>query len=421
MRLLVILILLSGCLSQAPPEAVSKTVLDNGIVVLLKENPGDIVAIKLIINAGQWSEGEDKGTRNFLQQVLLKGTAKRSAEELALETESLGIQLSASAAEDYADITAVATKERFFEALEILNDVAANPAFPLSEVEKERRLILAAIEAREDNPFNAGHDLFLSTLYGSSSYGTSVLGEGEIVAKLPLERLRAFYTEQYVPSNMVLAIVGGVKKDTALREVRKTFGTLAGEKAQASTTRESVKKGEKARKTKELAQAVVLVGYPAPEITSEDYPALKLANAVLGDGMSSRLFQELRDKQGLAYAVGSFYPSRKGESYIAAYIGTAPENADVVVELLTLEFENLKKGVPLDEVSKAKKKLVGNFKLSHESNAEQAFYLAWYETLGLGYEFDSEYPQLIEKVTPEDIARVAEKYFNDPVVAVVGP
>lgn len=423
MRVLVfLLVLLSGCLSAAPQGEVSKVVLDNGMVVLVKENPGsEIVAFKLLVGVGQWSESEDKGIRNFVQQVLLKGTGKRSAEELALETESLGIRLSASASEDYADITAAATRERFSEALEILYDIAANPAFPPAEVEKERRLILEAIKSREDNPFDAGHDLFLGTLYGSSSYGTSVLGEDGAVRELQRRELLDFYTENYVPGNMVLTIVGSVDKDRAVRDVRRAFGALKGEKAQKAGTSQTVRKGVRAHRTRELAQAVLFVGYPAPKMSSQDYAALKLANAILGDGMSSRLFQELREKRGLAYAVGSFYPSRMQTSYITAYIGTAPGNRDEVVELITREFEELKKGIPEDEVSKGRKKLIGNFKLNHESSQDQAFYLAWYEIVGLGYEFDEEYPRLVENVTPEDIARAAKEYFNDPVVAVVGP
>jgi predicted Zn-dependent peptidase len=421
-KLLFLLVLLSGCLSAAPQGEISKTVLDNGMVLLLKENRGsEIVAFKLLIGAGLWSEGEDKGIRNFIQQVLLKGTGKRSAEQLALETESLGIQLSASAAEDYADITIVATKERFDEALEILYDVATNPAFSQDEIEKERRLILEALNSREDNPFNAGHDLFLRTLYGTSPYGTSVLGQEETVKKLQRDEFLAFYNENYVPSNMVLTVVGNMNKDKAVREIRKSFGTLEGKKIQGFETLQAVNRGTKSQKTKELAQAIAFIGYPAPEMSAEDYAALKLANTVLGSGMSSRLFQELRDKRGLAYVVGSFYPSRKQASYITAYIGTAPENKDKVVDLIVAEFEKLKKGAPEEEVKKAKMKLIGNFKLNHESNKDQAFYLGWYEIVGRGYEFDEEYPRLVEKATPEDVARVAEKYFNDPVVAVVAP
>jgi predicted Zn-dependent peptidase len=421
-KLLFLLIILSGCLSAAPQGETSKTVLDNGMVVLLKENTGsEIVAFKLLIGAGLWSEGEDKGIRNFIQQVLLKGTGKRSAEELALETESLGIELSASAAEDYADITVVATKERFDEALEILYDVATNPAFPPGEVEKERRIILEALKSREDSPFNAAHDLFLRTLYGGSPYGTNVLGEEGTVKELRRDELLAFYKDNYVPSNMVLAIVGNMNKDKAVRDIRKSFGNLEGKKTQGFETPQAGRGGKKAQKTKELAQAIAFIGYPAPEMSSPDYAALKLTNAILGSGMSSRLFQELRDKRGLAYAVGSFYPSRKQPSYITAYIGTAPENKDEVVDLIIGEFENMKRGAPEAEVEKAKKKLIGNFKLNHESNKDQAFYLAWYEIVGMGYEFDEEYPSLVEKATPEDVARVAEKYFNDPVVAVVAP
>jgi len=174
---------------------------------------------------------------------------------------------------------------------------------------------------------------------------------------------------------------------------------------------------------KELQAAWMIIGYPAPSVDSDDYPILKLINTILGGGMSSRFFVELRDKRGLAYDTSSFFPSREGPSHFVGYIITSPENVEQAKEGMLEEIERLKTELVSDEeLEKAKKYLIGSFALAHQRNKDQAWYLGWYETMGAGYEFDAKYPEQIETVTKEDIMEVANKYFTEAhIVSILMP
>jgi zinc protease len=166
----------------------------------------------------------------------------------------------------------------------------------------------------------------------------------------------------------------------------------------------------------------LIVGYPAPPVASPDYPAMKVLNAILGGGMSSRLFSELRDKRALAYSTGSFYPSRAEESHLVTYIIALPDNAEAARQgILEIIKEIQERGVPQEELERAKSYVIGNYRIEHETTERRAWYLGWYETLGVGYQMDAYYPQLIQAVTAEDIQRVAQKYLQQYVLSLVGP
>ncbi len=297
-----------------------------------------------------------------------------------------------------------------------------NSVFDPEEIEKERNIVLAEIKFQEDNMFEKTHKLFLKTLYDGHPYGSPLSGGEETVSKLDRESLVDFYKKYYTPNNMVLVIVGNVKSEEAISIVKESFKGFESKETPPIPILK-VKSPEKkdVREKKEREQLFILIGYLGPEIQSKEYPALKVLNSILGVGMSSRLFVELRDKRGLAYEVGSFYPSRRYESYLTSYIATTPQNELEVEKYILEEFEKTKKNITMEELERGKKKLIGLYIIRHESNKDQAWFLAWYETLGIGYGYDEEYLTDIEKVTAEDVLQVANKYLEVPVIARVGP
>jgi zinc protease len=169
-------------------------------------------------------------------------------------------------------------------------------------------------------------------------------------------------------------------------------------------------------------QAHVLLGYLAPPVDAPDHVALKVANGALGGGMSSRLFRTLRDEEGLAYSVGSAYPTRRGASRVVLHIGTAPQNVAAAEAGLRREVERLAgEPVPEDELERAKAYLSGSFVLDRRTNGRQSFYLAFYEAMGVGAEYVMRYPSLLEAVEATDVLRVARRHLVEPAVVVVGP
>jgi predicted Zn-dependent peptidase len=208
-----------------------------------------------------------------------------------------------------------------------------------------------------------------------------------------------------------------------LAEAREAFGDLApgaGEPAlPPAPARPAVSRIAEARPTE---QAHVVVGWLAPPVSHPDFGPLRVLDALLGGGMSSRLFNALREREGLAYAVGSYYPSRRAASRLVAQIGTAPANAPRAEQGILAEAERLREEpVPGEELDRAKAQLTGGFELDLRTNARQALYRGLFESLGVGHGFVSSYRGLVEAVTPADVQRAARRYLVDHAVAVVGP
>ncbi|MBE9126993.1 insulinase family protein, partial [Coleofasciculus sp. LEGE 07081] len=172
----------------------------------------------------------------------------------------------------------------------------------------------------------------------------------------------------------------------------------------------------------ETQQSIVMLGYLASAVKSEDYATLKLLNTYLGNGLSSRLFVELREKRGLAYDVSAFYPTRQSASTFAVYMGTAPENTAIAIAGLRGEVERLgTTTLTTQELQTAKNKLLGQYALGKQTNAQLSQIYGWYETLGLGIEFDNQFQQDVAAVTPDMAQAVANRYFSEPYVSLVGP
>ncbi len=401
-------------------------VLDNGLRVIFTPNPANnILAMNCLIHTGSAIEfPQKKGVTNFTQTLLMKGTRKRRAEEIALDLESIGASIGTDTHEDYAEVSAVAIVQDADVVIELLADILFNPTFPPAEVEKERRNILDGIRLKEDNKFYLTYKNFLELIYGESHpYGLPVEGTLETVSSLTREDIVTHYEEYYAPSNMILSVVADLEEDELSALLERHFP----EEKSPPPIRFYTDKEPRPRSLydaieKQVEQGFIIAGYITCDVESPDYVPLKVLSAVLGEGMSSRLFVRLRDEMGLAYSVGCGMPTRKLRTHFFAWIGTKPESIERAREGIINEFDRIKKeGVSEEELNRAKKYLIGRFLLDHQTNLRRAWYKGWYEILGVGMQFDEVYPELVEKVTAQDIKYVADKYFQKPAVQVLQP
>jgi len=405
---------------------VKEYTLENGLkVLLLPSQRNELVAVDVLVNVGLATEkGYPAGITNFVQRLLLKGTKNRDAYKIALDIEEVGGEIETSMGEDYAEVYVVLLCDKMERGLEVLSDVIFNPTFPTQEVEKERKMIISSIRQAEDDKFEATKMLFVSTLYGEHPYAYPILGYEDTVKEIKREDLVNYHTRFYHPNNMVLAAVGKFDEEKMLALIKKYFGDKRkGEIFEPKyPPLASLSKDVEVYKEKDVEQAFIILGYPGVSVSSPDYPALKVLNAMLGAGMSSRLFRNLRDKEGLAYAIGSFFPTRRDIGEFAIYMGTKYENVEKAKEGILAEIRRIREeGISTEELERAKNYIEGTFKIAHQRNRRQAWYLAWYEMLGVGWEFDRKYLELIRGVTAEDVKRAAEKYLKHYVMALLKP
>ena len=405
---------------------VHRTVLDNGIVVLAIENSAaDIIATRLFIRAGsQWEPREKAGLSHLLSATLTKGTDKFSAIEIAERIESVGANLSADTATDYFLLSLKTVSTDWPEMLQLAGQMLRSPSFPESEVELEQYLTIQDIRSQKEQPFTIAFDQLRQAMYQDHPYSLSVLGTEATVSQLSRADLELYHRTHFRPDNIVISVAGRVTPQEAVAQVEQVFGDWQSPETPLLTNELPLVTSQPCQviTPQETQQSIVMLGYLASPLESADYTTLKLLNTYLGNGLSSRLFVELREKRGLAYDVSAFYPTRKSTSTFVVYMGTAPDNTEIAIAGLHKELERLCSTIlSNDELQSAKNKLLGQYALGKQTNAQLAQVYGWYETLGLGIDFDTQFQQDVIAVTPEMAQAVANRYFIEPYVSLVGP
>ena len=406
-------------------DGINMHTLNNGLRVILKSDTSNqIVAANLFIDVGSIRENpEDSGITNLTQTLLLKGSKNRTALQIAEEIESMGGEINSSASEDYSTVEVMTATPDIYKALDILYECVFFPTFPQDEIDKEIDNTLSYMKLKEDDKFYLCFKELKKLLFQGHPYSMPVEGTEETVPTFDKKEITEFYKSFYCPDNMILCVVGNFNEQKMLAEIKKNFGKIKRQsKPTFTVSKDFREKTKETIKTKEIEQSFVIIGYIGPKIQEDDYPALKVAASILGGGMSSRLFVELRDKQGLAYAVGAAVPSRKIASPFITYIGTKPESTEIARQGLLDEVEKLKKGtISQEELDRTKNYIIGNFLIDHQTNSKQAWYLGFYEMMAMGFEFDNEYPKKIQEVTIKDVQKAARKYLNHPTTSILKP
>ncbi|HEY3064953.1 MAG TPA: pitrilysin family protein [Methylomirabilota bacterium] len=410
-------------LAQAP--GITRSRLPNGMTVVVRENSAaPLVAYSLLVKMGTRTETADNaGISNMLQLMLVRGTEKMSGEEIVSAADRMGGSIDAYADADYSEITASALSRNWQPMLELLADVALRPTIPEGLVPAVRDYLVRQIRNRGEKPYDVAADRMRAALFGSHPYAWDSLGRRESVEQFTRDALVAYYRRYYVPGQMVLAVSGDVKGADVLREVERIFGAIAAGNAEApkppappvmSATREVF--------TVPGAQAQIFMAALAPPFTDPDFAALKVTAAILGGGMASRFFSDLRDKQALAYTTFAQYPGRIDTSAFVTILGTAPANVPKAEAALTEQLARIRnEPASEEEVAVARSYVVGNQAMDRRSNARQAWYLAAGELVGVGYQFFDVYAANVKKVTPADVQRVARQYLGVLRTVVVHP
>jgi predicted Zn-dependent peptidase len=243
------------------------------------------------------------------------------------------------------------------------------------------------------------------------------------VEKLSREELSAHYRSIYQPSRMVLAVSGQVTPSRVVSTAGKLFGGMTSASGTAPGPAPSLTPSGGRRVLERRAQqAQILVGFTGPSVTDADYAAVKVLGAVLGGGMSGRFFVELRDKQGLAYSLGTINPSRAGPSFIVGYMGTAPASAEPAEAGMLREIERIRVEPPTaEELARAKAYLQGTLAMDRRTNARQSWYLAFFELIGAGHDFPDRYTRQLGDVTAADVLAAARRYLERPTIVVLHP
>ncbi len=412
--------------TQLQNQAIQRTVLSNGITILVAENPvADIIAARLFIRAGSsWEAPQQAGLAHLLSNVITKGTQKLSSFEIGDRVESLGASLSTDAAGDYFVLSLKTVTNDMPSMLELAGQILRFPTFPEIEVALERRLTLQNIRSQQEQPFSIAFDKLRQAMYQNHPYAMSALGTQETVTNLTKEDLQKFHQTHFRPDNLVISMAGRVSKKDAVSMVEEVFGNWQAPTTPLPTLNfpPLISAPYPTMTPKQTQQSIVMLGYLAPAVLDADYTALKLLSTYLGNGLSSRLFVELREKRGLAYDVSAFYPTKQDIAQFVVYMGTAPENTAIAREGLQTEVDLLC-SAELSEAAlqTAKNKLLGQYALGKQTNAQIAQVYGWYESIGLGIEFDTKFQQQVKEVTTADTLRAANRYFTEPYISIVGP
>jgi predicted Zn-dependent peptidase len=405
--------------------SIGLTRLDAGLRVVTEELPAlRSAAVGFWVGTGSRDESHAvNGASHFLEHLLFKGTAERSALEIANAVESVGGDMNAFTTQELTAFYVRVPDERLDLAVEILSDIVWRPALGPDDVESERQVILEEIRMRDDTPDDVVHELFGATLFPDHPLGREVLGTRASIEAMHRDAIADYHHRHYRPANVVVAVAGNVRHERVVERVADRLGA-AGDRPERVPTPD--------RPPRRLAvlgrpteQAHVVLGMRGLARGDDDRYALSVLNQALGGGMASRLFQEVRERRGLAYSVYSYRTSFVDTGAFAVYLGTAPTRVDEALGVVDVELERLvgDGGISVDELEAAKGHLKGSIALSLESSASRMHRIGSNQlTLGEVPTLD-EVVARVDAVGPADVARVIERVLGrrDRTLAVVGP
>jgi predicted Zn-dependent peptidase len=404
---------------------VVREVLDNGLRLITETMPHvRSVTIGVWLTRGSRHEIDERGgIAHFVEHMLFKGTHSRSAEDIAQAIDSIGGQLDAFTAKEYASYYIKVLDEHLPIAVELLSDIVRRPAFAADEIEREKKVILEEIKMVEDTPDDLVHELFTQHFWEGHPLARPILGSPETVEALNRDTLRSYFSGAYVAQNMVVAAAGNLHHRRLRDLVQTAFGDLApagepfGEEAPCVSP-------QVVTRTKELEQSHICLGTNSYPQSHADRYVSYILNTVLGGSMSSRLFQNIREKRGLAYSVFSGLSAYRDAGNITIYAGCANEAVGEVIDLCVDELKGIKHApVPDSELRRAKDHLKGSLMLSLENTASRMSHLARQEIYFERHFGLDETLSGVQAVSPDDVQRVAGELFSDGSLAatIVGP
>lgn len=395
---------------------------DGATMLYTPNNVNDIIAISIYAKGGQLAE-QKAGTANLTATAMMRGTKNYTSLELSQVLEDNGIKIQPSASADAFVINVLTTKDEYDKTLELLNEVVNNATFEDYEIDKVKTEKLNTIKRNKDVPLQRAIEEYRDLIYQNSPYSISSKILEKNIPNITKEDIINYYNSIFAPKNLVISINGNIDKDKTIQDLNNIFKPKENAKnfdfAQynskiptVTTPRQTI------QKVPTTETAWILLGWQTNGVLNEkDYATLQVIDSLLGSGMSSRLFKDLREQEGLAYQLGSGYSPNVLRGSFLLYIGTNPQTLDKAKSGLFAEITRLKTEYVGDkELQDAKEKLLGNYVIGLETNIDKASNIGWYEASTRGYEFKDKYEKLINSVTDSDIIEIANKYFTDDYI-----
>ncbi len=410
---------------------VRRTVLPGGVRVVTENIPGvRSAAFGIWVGVGSRDETPAQaGAAHYLEHLLFKGTARRSALDISAALDAVGGEMNAFTSKEYTCFYARVLDQDLPLAVDVISDLVTSALLRAADVDSERDVILEEIAMRDDDPGDLVHEEFADAMFGKTPLGRPILGTVETIESITPRAIRAFYARQYRPQNMVVAAAGHVDHATVVRLVRKAFGAagfLDGDDSPATPRAGDFRTrgaGDVRVLTKSTEQANVVLGVPGLARDDERRFALGVLNSAFGGGMSSRLFQEIREKRGLAYSVFSFASHYADTGMFGVYAGCMPKKVDDVLAIARDELVKVaQNGLTAEELERGKGQLRGGLVLGLEDTGSRMSRIGKAELLAGELWSTAEVLAAIDAVTIEDVCAVADTLLEiSPTLAVIGP
>src|SRR5579863_3302965 len=402
-----------------------RKVAKNGMTLLILERPGlPIVSVEVLVRAGALFDSDEKaGLANMTASLLDEGTKQRTSKQIADAVDFIGASLSTRAGEDFASGSLRVLKKDVGTGFSLLSDVLMNPIFAPEEVERVRKNILGEILSEKDEPEVVADRAFHDLVFGHHPYHNPVNGRQETVPKITRGDLVAFHSAFYRPNNTIIAIVADVTESETLQLIEKYFGSW--EQKALSLPKIAPAAPLKDKKVqlidKELTQASVEIGNVGIARDNPDYYAVSVMNYIMGGGgFSSRLLKEIRDDRGLVYSAYSRFVANSYPGPFVVSLQTKNATANAAIQGAIEQLEKIRQGPVTDaELKEAKDYLMGSFPLRLDTTSKLAEVLTSIEFYHLGLDYFEKYPKYIEKVSKDDVLRVARKYIDPQHYALV--
>jgi predicted Zn-dependent peptidase len=398
-----------------------RTVLPNGLIVLTERMDHlRSVAMGVWIKSGSRCEpAETNGISHFVEHMVFKGTRSRSALHIAREMDSIGGNLDAFTGKETICFNVKSLAEHVPIALDVLSDLVLNPTFASGDIERERGVILEEIKIDEDNPDVLVHELFTQNFWKDHPLGKPILGTTATVGKLDQDKLFGYHKERFLGGNMIFSAAGNLEHDQFVQAVAEKFSAMSIGEAKCTEDAPEASARIVLRNKKALEQVQICLGVPAPPITDNNRYITLILNTVLGGGMSSRLFQTIREERGMVYSIYSDLNPYRDAGTLCIYAGTSVGKALEVVDLILVELRKLKEA-PLsdEELTRAKDQVKGNILMGLESSNSRMANLARQEMYFQQFFTVEEITARIDTVDAEQVQAMAQRLFDPNRIAV---
>ena len=413
--------------TTSPADGVKLTTLPSGVRVVSEHMPSvRSVAVGFWVGVGSRDErAEVAGASHFLEHLLFKGTARRGAQEIAEVLDAVGGDMNAFTSKEYTCFYARCLDRDLGLAVDVLADMITSASIDAVDVDAERSVVLEEIRMHLDTPDDLVHSDFSSVLYPGHALGREVLGDEGTITGMPRDHVYGYYAGTYVPTNLVVAAAGNLAHDRFVELVADALGEWSPTPMELPdrTAPIDLVDATATVRSKSTEQAHILLGRPGLRRGDEQRFAAYVLNQALGGGMASRLFQEVREKRGLAYSVYSYQSMNADSGSFGVYAGTAPRNAETVLDVMRSELEKVRAdGLTPEELRRAKGALAGGTILALEDTSSRMTRLGRALTTATPLQSLDETLAEIERVSAGDVVEMARRLLDGPfAVAVVGP